>query len=51
MSARYVILPPLPVVGFSFDFMLDHFDLLYPLKKMVRGNARLLAVYRGNPSD
>jgi TonB-like protein len=46
MSARYAILPPLPVVGFAFDFQLDYFELLYPLKKMVFGQAKLLAVYR-----
>ncbi|MBW1811006.1 MAG: energy transducer TonB [Deltaproteobacteria bacterium] len=48
MSARYVILPPLPVVGFAFDFQLDYFEFLYPLKKMVFGQAKLLAVYRRN---
>lgn len=46
LSARYVILPPLPVVGFAFDLSLGYFDLVYPFKKMVHGQARLLAVYR-----
>ncbi|HUU01365.1 MAG TPA: energy transducer TonB [Myxococcota bacterium] len=49
LSARYVILPPLPVVGFAFDLSLGYFDLMYPLKKMVHGQARLLAVYRMPP--
>lgn len=46
LNARYVILPPLPVVGFAFDLSLGYFDLMYPLKKMVSGNATLVAVYR-----
>jgi TonB family protein len=46
INARYVILPPLPVVGFAFDLSLGYFDLMYPLKKMVSGNATLVAVYR-----
>lgn len=49
VSARYAILPPLPVVGFGFDIMLGHFELFYPLKKMVRGQARLVAVYSQKP--
>jgi hypothetical protein len=46
LNARYAILPPLPVVGFAFDIALGYFDLMYPLKKMVTGNATLVAVYR-----
>jgi len=49
ISARYAILPPLPVVGFSFDILLGHFDLMYPFKKMVTGHTRLVAVYQENP--
>jgi TonB family protein len=46
LDARYVILPPLPVVGFAFDLSLGYFDLMYPFKKLVSGNATLVAVYR-----
>ncbi len=46
LNARYVILPPLPVVGFAFDLSLGYFDFMYPLKKRVSGNATLVGVYR-----
>jgi len=46
LDARYVILPPLPVVGFAFDLSLGYFDLMYPFKRLVSGNATLVAIYR-----
>ncbi len=46
VSARYTILPPMPVVGFGFDLMLGYFELMYPLKKMVQGQVRMVALYR-----
>ena len=46
MQGQYTILPPLPVVGFSFDEMLGNFEWMYPLKKMVKGKAVLVALYR-----
>ncbi|MBN2495024.1 MAG: TonB C-terminal domain-containing protein [Deltaproteobacteria bacterium] len=45
MTSNYTILPPIPVVGFTFDIMLGQFDLFYPFKKMVSGKAVLVAVY------
>ena len=51
MSAHYIILPPLPVAGFSFDIGLGHFDPMYPLKKIVRANARLISVERPGEPD
>ena len=46
MEGHFTILPPLPVVGFTFDEMLGLFDTIYPLKKIVRGKAYLVAVYK-----
>lgn len=46
MEGHYTILPPLPVVGFTFDEMLGLFDTIYPLKKIVSGKAYLVAVYK-----
>ena len=46
LNARYAILPALPVIGFAFDLSLGYFDLMYPFKKLVSGNATLVAVYR-----
>jgi TonB family protein len=51
ISARYAILPPLPVIGFGFDIMLGYFEPFYPLKKMVRGQTRLVAVYRQKQAE
>jgi hypothetical protein len=47
VAARYYIFPPLPVVGFGFDIMLGYFETMYPLKKQVNGQVRLVAVYPG----
>ncbi len=46
MQADYIILPPMPVIGFAFDEMLGGFDPIYPLAKKVRSKAVLVAVYR-----
>ncbi len=46
MEGHFTILPPLPVVGFTFDEMLGLFDTIYPFKKIVRGKAYLVAIYK-----
>ena len=52
MTAQYIILPPIPVVGFSFDLVPGgEVNFFYPLKKIVRGNAVLLALYREAPPE
>ena len=49
LEADFSVLPPLPVVGFSFDLALGVFETAYPLKKTVRRRIRLLAVDLPDP--
>ncbi len=49
LQADFIVMPPLPVAGFSFDLALGHFELAYPLKKKIKHRMKLLAVYA--PSD
>jgi hypothetical protein len=44
LEADFSVMPPLPVVGFSFDLALGHFETAYPLKKSVSRRIKLLAV-------
>jgi hypothetical protein len=51
MEADFIVTPPLPVVGFSFDLALQHFEVGYPLKKKVKYRMKLLAVYKDELPD
>lgn len=46
MEADFMVQPPLPVAGFSFDLALQHFEVGYPLKKKVKWRMKLVAVHQ-----